>query len=44
MKKREADRILEYLGLEPPHPSKGAIVRAPSSKAGAKTNKKHTKK
>lgn len=45
MKEREANRILEYLGLGPIHPSEGAVVGAPSSKAKAeKKNKKQTKK
>jgi len=45
MKEREANRILEYLGLGPPHASEGTSVRAPLSKEKAgKKNKKKTKK
>ena len=45
MKEREANRILENLGLGPLHPSEAAVVRAPSSKAKAgKKNKKQIKK
>ena len=45
MKEREANRILEHLGLEPLHPSEGTVVRTPSSKAKVgRKNKKQAKK
>ncbi len=45
MKEREVRRYLEYLGLEPPHPSVKTVVGAPLSMAKAtKTNEKRTKR
>jgi hypothetical protein len=44
VKEREVMRYLEYLGLEPLHPSKGIVVKASSRKAKtAKIRKKQTK-
>jgi hypothetical protein len=45
VKEREVRRYLEYLGLEPPQPSKRTVVGPPSSEAKAvKKNKKQTKR